>query len=101
MKKVFLFLAVLFSITISITLISAGFGVDDPNLPKLSRSIDVIGGVPDGGGGIIDPGDISHNDLSDLLWKYNSVRFQEMLRQIYANYNRTPKGKPPPEGMYT
>ena len=40
-------------------------------------------------------------DLSDLLWKYNSTRFREMLRQIYANYSRTPYNKPPPEGMYT
>ena len=40
-------------------------------------------------------------DLSDMLWKYNSVRFREMLRQIYANYYRTPYTKPPPEGMYT
>jgi DnaJ-class molecular chaperone len=40
-------------------------------------------------------------DLSDMLWRYNSTRFREMLRQIYANYNRTPYNKPPPEGMYT
>ena len=40
-------------------------------------------------------------DLSDMLWKYNSVRFREMLRQIYASYYRTPYSKPPPEGMYT
>jgi len=40
-------------------------------------------------------------DLSDLLWRYNSVRFREMLRQIYANQYRTPYSKPPPEGMYT
>ena len=26
-------------------------------------------------------------DLSDMLWKYNSTRFREMLRQIYANYS--------------
>ena len=40
-------------------------------------------------------------DLSDLLWKYNSTRFRDMLRQIYANYYKTPYSKPPPEGMYT
>ena len=40
-------------------------------------------------------------DLSDLLWKYNSTRFKEMLNQIYANYYKTPYNKPPPEGMYT
>ena len=40
-------------------------------------------------------------DLSDLLWKNNFTRFREMLRQIYANYYRTPYNKPPPEGMYT
>jgi len=40
-------------------------------------------------------------DLSDLLWKYNSTRFREMLRQMYASYYRTPYNKPPPEGMYT
>ena len=40
-------------------------------------------------------------DLSDILWKYNSTRFREMLRQMYANYYRTPYAKPPPEGMYT
>ena len=40
-------------------------------------------------------------DLSDMLWKYNSFRFREILRQIYASYNRIPKIKPPPEGMYT
>jgi DnaJ-class molecular chaperone len=39
-------------------------------------------------------------DLSDLLWKYNSTRFREMLNQIYANYYRTPYNKLPPEGMY-
>ena len=40
-------------------------------------------------------------DLSDMFWKYNSTRFREMLRQMYANYYRTPYNKPPPEGMYT
>ena len=40
-------------------------------------------------------------DLSDMLWNYNSSRFRELLRQIYANYYRTPYNKPPPEGMYT
>jgi len=40
-------------------------------------------------------------DLSDMLWKSNSVRFREMLRQIYANYYEPPYTKPPPEGMYT
>lgn len=40
-------------------------------------------------------------DLSDVIWRNNSVRFREILRQIYANYNRTPYTKPPPEGMYT
>ena len=40
-------------------------------------------------------------DLSDLLWRNNSIRFREMLRQIYSNYYRTPYTKPPPEGMYT
>jgi len=39
-------------------------------------------------------------DLSDMLWKYNSTRFREMLRKIYLSYNGTPKTKPPPEGMY-
>jgi DnaJ-class molecular chaperone len=39
-------------------------------------------------------------ELSDLLWKYNPTRFREMLRQMYANYYRTPYNKPPPEGMY-
>ena len=40
-------------------------------------------------------------DLGDMFWKYSSTRFKEMLRQIYANYYRTPYNKPPPEGMYT
>ena len=40
-------------------------------------------------------------DLSDMLWKYNSTRFKEMLRQVYANFYRTPYNKQPPEGMYT
>jgi DnaJ-class molecular chaperone len=40
-------------------------------------------------------------DLSDLLWRYNSARFREILSQIYSNYYRTPYTKPPPEGMYT
>jgi len=40
-------------------------------------------------------------DLSDMLWRNNTIRFREMLRQIYANYYRTPYTKPPPEGMYT
>jgi DnaJ-class molecular chaperone len=40
-------------------------------------------------------------DLSEMLWKYNSTRFRETLRQIYANYYRTPYNKFPPEGMYT
>ena len=39
-------------------------------------------------------------DLSDIIWRNNSIRFREIFRQIYANYNRTPKIKPPPEGMY-
>ena len=40
-------------------------------------------------------------DLGDVIWRNNSVRFREILRQIYANYYRTPSSKPPPEGMYT
>ena len=40
-------------------------------------------------------------DLSDLIWRYNSARIREFLRQMYANYYRTPYNKPPPEGMYT
>jgi curved DNA-binding protein CbpA len=40
-------------------------------------------------------------DLSDLIWRYNSSRIREFLRQMYANYYRTPYHKPPPEGMYT
>ena len=40
-------------------------------------------------------------DLSDMLWRNNSIRFREMLRQIYTNFYRTPYTKPPPEGMYT
>ena len=40
-------------------------------------------------------------DLSDMLWKHNSTRFKEMLRQVYANSYRTPYNKKPPEGMYT
>ncbi len=40
-------------------------------------------------------------DLSDLLWKYNSTRFRENLRQLYSNFYRTPYNKPPPEEMYT
>jgi DnaJ-class molecular chaperone len=40
-------------------------------------------------------------DLSDMLWRYDSTRFREMLRQIYTNHYRTPYNKPPPEGMYT
>ncbi|MFX0074562.1 MAG: DnaJ domain-containing protein [Candidatus Hermodarchaeota archaeon] len=40
-------------------------------------------------------------DLSDLLWRYNSARIREFLRQMYSNYYRTPYNKPPPEGMYT
>ena len=43
----------------------------------------------------------SNVDYSDMLWRNNSSRFREILRQIYANYNRTPYYKPPPEGMYT
>ena len=39
-------------------------------------------------------------DLSDLLWKYNSTRFREIIRQLYANFYRTPYNKPPPEEMY-
>ncbi|MBY9021604.1 MAG: J domain-containing protein [Candidatus Lokiarchaeota archaeon] len=40
-------------------------------------------------------------DLSDMLWRNNSIRFREILRQIYSNYYKTPYTKPPPEGMYT
>jgi len=40
-------------------------------------------------------------DLSDMIWRNNSTRFREILRQIYGNYNRTPYYKPIPEGMYT
>ncbi|MFX0048611.1 MAG: DnaJ domain-containing protein [Candidatus Hermodarchaeota archaeon] len=40
-------------------------------------------------------------DLSDIIWRNNSVRFGEILRQIYSNYYRAPYTKPPPEGMYT
>jgi len=43
----------------------------------------------------------SNVDYSDMLWRNNSSRFREILRQIYGNYNRTPNYKPPPEGMYT
>ena len=39
-------------------------------------------------------------DLSDIIWRNNSIRFREIFRQIYPNYNRTPNIKPPPEGMY-
>ena len=39
-------------------------------------------------------------DLSDVIWRNNSVRLQEILRQMYANYYRNPNSKPPPEGMY-
>lgn len=40
-------------------------------------------------------------DFSDMIWRNNSSRFREILRQIYGNYDRTPYHKPPPEGMYT
>ena len=40
-------------------------------------------------------------DLSDLLWRYNTARFREFLKQMYSNNNRTLYVKPPPEGMYT
>ena len=40
-------------------------------------------------------------DFSDMIWRNNSSRFREILRQIYGSYNRTPYYKPPPEGMYT
>ena len=40
-------------------------------------------------------------DLSDIFWRYNSMRFREILRQIYESNYRIPKIKPPPEGMYT
>jgi len=43
----------------------------------------------------------SNIDYSDMLWRNNSSRFREILRQIYANYDRAPYYKPPPEGMYT
>jgi DnaJ family protein A protein 3 len=39
-------------------------------------------------------------DLSDMLWRNNSIRFREILRQMYGSHDRRPIIKPPPEEMY-
>lgn len=50
-----------------ITVVSGGFGFQDGTLPKLEKSVLVVGSRGDNGGSI-NPGDIEHNDLDNLLW---------------------------------
>jgi len=63
MKHIFSILIIL----LSINLISAPFGYDNPDLPQVSRTPGFSLG--EGGGGVeINPSDIKHNELSRLGW---------------------------------